>query len=73
MNKAYNLISSVNNSLSKGMARIAGESDNTTSDGRLDSDLDGWNTAPDRLNPSWNRNGSDRPATRLQVNHLLNF
>ncbi len=53
------------------MARIAGDSDNTTSDGRVDFDLDGWNAAPDRLNPSWKRNGSDRPATRLQVKFIL--
>lgn len=39
-------------------------------DNRVDSDLDGANIAPDRVNLSWDRHWSDRVATRLQVNRL---
>ena len=39
-------------------------------DNRVDSDLDGANIAPDRINLSWDRHWSDRIATRLQVNRL---
>lgn len=51
-------------------AKTDGESD-TNGDGNVDSDLDGRNIAPDRINLSWDRNWSDRLATRVQVNHLL--
>ncbi|MBB3059621.1 TonB-dependent receptor [Microbulbifer rhizosphaerae] len=40
-------------------------------DGRVDSDLDGRNIAPNRANLSWTSNWSDRLSTRLQANFLL--
>jgi iron complex outermembrane recepter protein len=43
----------------------------SNNDGRVDSDLGGANTAPDRINASWDRTWADRVSSRLQVNHLL--
>jgi iron complex outermembrane receptor protein len=40
-------------------------------DGRVDSDLDGTNIAPDRANLSWDRAWSAAVSTRLQINYLL--
>lgn len=40
-------------------------------DGHVDSDLDGTNIAPDRLNISWDRSWSDTLNSRLQVNYLF--
>lgn len=39
-------------------------------DNRVDSDLDGANIAPDRINLSWDRDWTDSISSRLQVNHL---
>jgi iron complex outermembrane receptor protein len=40
-------------------------------DGKVDSDLDGANVAPDRMNLSWERDWSERINSRLQVNRFL--
>ena len=40
-------------------------------DGKVDTDLDGRNIAPNRFNLSWARNWSDAFSTRLQANWLL--
>lgn len=40
-------------------------------DGRVDTDLDGANIGPDRVNVSWDRSWSQILRSRLQVNHLL--
>ena len=38
--------------------------------GRVETDLDGANMSPDRINLSWNRNWSNQFGTRLQVSLL---
>ncbi|WP_226663166.1 TonB-dependent receptor [Microbulbifer aggregans] len=40
-------------------------------DGKVDTDLDGRNIAPNRFNLSWARNWTDAFSTRLQANWLL--
>ncbi|SDJ52137.1 TonB-dependent receptor [Microbulbifer yueqingensis] len=40
-------------------------------DGSVDTDLDGRNIAPNRINLSWARNWSDNLSTRLQANWLM--
>ncbi|TLM79897.1 TonB-dependent receptor [Microbulbifer harenosus] len=40
-------------------------------DGKVDTDLDGRNIAPNRFNLSWARNWTDDFSTRLQANWLL--
>lgn len=40
-------------------------------DGKVDTDLDGRNIAPNRFNLSWARNWTDTLSTRLQANWLL--
>ncbi|HEY8570529.1 TonB-dependent receptor [Microbulbifer sp.] len=40
-------------------------------DGKVDTDLDGRNIAPNRFNLSWARNWNDVFSTRLQANWLL--
>nr|WP_010131629.1 TonB-dependent receptor [Microbulbifer agarilyticus] len=40
-------------------------------DGKVDTDLDGANIAPNRFNLSWSRNWSDALTTRLQMNWLM--
>ncbi|MFV8781530.1 TonB-dependent receptor [Microbulbifer sp. SA54] len=40
-------------------------------DGKVDTDLDGRNIAPNRFNLSWTRNWTDNFGTRLQANWLL--
>ncbi|SHF07341.1 iron complex outermembrane recepter protein [Microbulbifer donghaiensis] len=40
-------------------------------DGKVDTDLDGRNIAPNRFNLSWVRNWTDAFSTRLQANWLL--
>lgn len=40
-------------------------------DGRVDSDLDGTNISPDRINLSWDRTWSNALDTRLQANYLF--
>lgn len=40
-------------------------------DGKVDTDLDGRNIAPNRINLSWARNWTDDFSTRLQANWLL--
>ncbi|MBN8430611.1 TonB-dependent receptor [Microbulbifer salipaludis] len=40
-------------------------------DGKVDTDLDGANIAPNRFNLSWARNWSEDFSTRLQANWLL--
>ncbi|WP_160152667.1 TonB-dependent receptor [Microbulbifer sp. ALW1] len=40
-------------------------------DGKVDTDLDGRNIAPNRFNLSWARSWSDTFSTRLQANWLL--
>ncbi|WP_105103459.1 TonB-dependent receptor [Microbulbifer pacificus] len=40
-------------------------------DGKVDTDLDGRNIAPNRFNLSWARNWSDDFSTRVQANWLL--
>ncbi|KHO63628.1 TonB-dependent receptor [Pseudomonas flexibilis] len=49
-------------------ARLTGESD-TDGDGKVDTDLDGANIAPDRLGLSWQARWTDRLNSRLQANH----
>ncbi|HEX7035664.1 MAG TPA: TonB-dependent receptor [Pseudomonadales bacterium] len=39
-------------------------------DGHVDTDLDGSNIGPDRINLSWDRQWTEHLSTRLQVNHL---
>lgn len=39
-------------------------------DGRVDTDLDGTNISPDRVNLSWDREWTALFSTRVQVNHL---
>jgi len=51
-------------------AHIDGEVD-TDGDGRLDSDLDGINVAPDRANLFWEQLWNEWFDTRLQLNHLF--
>lgn len=51
-------------------AKTNGEFD-SDDDGRVDSDLDGANIAPDRANLSWERSWSNAVNSRLQLNHLL--
>lgn len=51
-------------------ARTRGEYD-SNGDGRVDTDLDGTNIAPDRLNLSWDKTWSDTLNSRLQLNHLI--
>ncbi|MCR8922923.1 TonB-dependent receptor [Dasania sp. GY-MA-18] len=52
-------------------AYTEGEYDSDES-GSVDTDLDGANIAPNRLNLSWDRNWSAALSTRLQINHLYN-
>lgn len=40
-------------------------------DGRVDTDLDGSNISPDRINLSWDRRWTDNISSRLQVNHVM--
>ncbi|MFC6632835.1 TonB-dependent receptor [Microbulbifer taiwanensis] len=40
-------------------------------DGKVDTDLDGRNIAPNRFNLSWARNWTDTLSTRVQANWLL--
>ncbi|GAB3112064.1 TonB-dependent receptor [Aestuariicella hydrocarbonica] len=40
-------------------------------DGRVDTDLDGANIAPNRVNLSWERSWGDRLSTRVQANVML--
>ncbi|AOS97082.1 Ferric aerobactin receptor precursor [Microbulbifer aggregans] len=40
-------------------------------DGKVDTDLDGRNIAPNRFNLSWSRNWTNTLSTRLQANWLL--
>ncbi|SDS09417.1 TonB-dependent receptor [Pseudomonas oryzae] len=49
-------------------ARLDGESD-TDGDGKVDTDLDGANIAPDRYGLSWQANWSDKLNSRVQANH----
>jgi iron complex outermembrane receptor protein len=56
--------------LSLGYAAINGRSDRDR-DGRVDSDLDGANISPDRLNLGWTQAFGDAWSTRVQVNHFL--
>ena len=49
-------------------AKLNGESD-TDGDGKVDTDLDGANIAPDRYGLSWQANWTDKLNTRLQANH----
>lgn len=58
------------NSIGLRYARTRGEYD-ANGDGRVDTDLDGTNIAPDRLNLSWDRSWSDTLSSRVQINHLL--
>ncbi|HCS28469.1 MAG TPA: TonB-dependent receptor [Spongiibacteraceae bacterium] len=58
------------NTLGLRYARTRGEYD-SNGDGRVDTDLDGTNIAPDRLNLSWDRSWSDTVSSRVQINHLL--
>ncbi len=51
-------------------ARTRGEYD-ANGDGLVDTDLDGTNIAPDRLNFSWEKTWSDNVSSRVQINHLL--
>lgn len=41
-------------------------------DGRVDTDLDGTNIAPNRLNVSWDRSWSQDVSSRIQINQLSN-
>lgn len=43
----------------------------SNADNRVDSDLDGTNISPDRLNLSWDRTWSENINSRLQVNYLF--
>ncbi|SDZ97624.1 TonB-dependent receptor [Microbulbifer marinus] len=43
----------------------------SNADGKVDTDLDGRNIAPNRFNLSWARNWTDTFSTRLQANWLL--
>lgn len=52
-------------------AKTRGEYD-SNDDGKVDTDLDGRNIAPDRINLSWERDWTDTVSTRLQFNRLLN-
>lgn len=56
--------------LSLGYAAINGRSDRDR-DGRVDSDLDGANISPDRVNLGWTQAFGDAWSTRVQVNHFL--
>ncbi|MBT8767546.1 TonB-dependent receptor [Metapseudomonas boanensis] len=49
-------------------SHLNGESD-TDDDGKVDTDLDGANIAPDRYGMSWQANWSDHLNTRVQANH----
>ncbi|WP_375737788.1 TonB-dependent receptor [Pseudomonas boanensis] len=49
-------------------SHLNGESD-TDGDGKVDTDLDGANIAPDRYGLSWQANWSDKLNTRVQANH----
>lgn len=49
-------------------ARLDGESD-TDGDGKVDTDLDGANIAPDRYGLSWQANWSNKLNSRVQANH----
>lgn len=49
-------------------ARLNGESD-TDGDGKVDTDLDGANIAPDRYGLSWQANWTDKLNSRVQANH----
>lgn len=48
--------------------RLKGESD-TNGDGKVDTDLDGANIAPDRYGLSWQANWTDKLNSRIQANH----
>jgi iron complex outermembrane receptor protein len=54
--------------LSLGYAAIDGRSD-VDGDGRVDSDLDGANISPDRLNLGWGQAWSAAWTSHLQLNH----
>ncbi|MFI8747371.1 TonB-dependent receptor [Pseudomonas sp. NPDC077186] len=49
-------------------AKLNGQSD-TDGDGKVDTDLDGANIAPDRYGMSWQAKWSDKLNTRVQANH----
>ena len=59
-----------NDTLGLRYAFTEGEFD-SNDDGRVDTDLDGANMAPNRLNLSWNRVWTDKLNTRLQLNAVL--
>lgn len=40
-------------------------------DGKVDTDLDGQNISPNRINLSWDRSWSNTLSSRLQINHLF--
>lgn len=50
-------------------AYLEGQSD-TNDDGEVDTDLDGANMAPNRLNLSWDRYWTDLVSSRIQMNHV---
>src|SRR5690606_15945421 len=54
--------------LSLAYAAIDGESD-VDGDGRVDSDLDGANISPDRVNLGWSQAWSGAWSSHLQLNH----
>lgn len=56
--------------LSVRYAQATGRYD-SNKDGRVDSDLDGTNISPDRVNLSWDRTWSNAIDTRLQANYLF--
>ncbi len=51
-------------------ANTEGEFD-SNNDGKVDTDLDGANIAPNRVNLSWNREWGNSLSTRLQLNAVL--
>ncbi|MGQ9426381.1 TonB-dependent receptor [Gilvimarinus sp. F26214L] len=66
----FNWLATQADTLGLRYAATEGEYD-SDDNGRVDSDLDGANVAPDRLNLSWERGWSESINSRLQLNHLL--
>lgn len=52
-------------------AKTKGEYDSDDNNS-VDTDLDGANIAPDRINLSWDRNWADGINSRLQISHVMN-